>query len=363
MAATQNRSTAPGVTPAVRPSWPAAVASVVLHGLIVLVVASLRIPPQRPTFLPAPRVIDLDLAEPPPPPVVPPPVLPPVAPQPPTATPPTARPVAAAAASATRPAHVLTATSGVGDPSPVAVVPVEPSRPDAGVPAIPPNLRATSLLAGARDLSMQMAGAQPTPEQQRQEIRNIALAPIIEGLHANDHIDAPGTARASAILTTRLAEEIASRINAPTLVPEVERAPTISLPRYNPTESAGERMAGSELDAVHANSFQSVGFGPGSPACSSYRALLVDLSFTDADAGPAAVGLLRGSGVASLDRAVMEVARELVAEAAPPGRTRWRFELADDAMMVPGRRCSSVGGWRPLAGGQLRVRFRRMHGR
>lgn len=146
-------------------------------------------------------------------------------------------------------------------------------------------------------------------------------------------------------------------------MPEVERAPTISLPRYNPTESAGERMAGGELDAVHANSFQSVGFGPGSPACSSYHALLVDLSFTDADAGPAVVGLLRSSGVASLDRAVMEVARELVAEAAPPGRTRWRFELADDAMLTPGRRCSSVGGWRPLAGGQLRVRFRRMHGR
>lgn len=359
-----NRHAASRVGHAVRPSWPAAV-SVVLHGTLVLLASLLRVAPARPALRPAPARVDLDLAPPPPPPTPPSPPVPPTPVPPPTqATPAPARPSAPAAA--VTPIHVLTAQGG-NEPSPVPIAPPEPSRPDASVPlapSVPPNLRAAALLSGARDLSLQMAGAQPTDEQRRQEIRAIALAPINEALHANDHTDPPGTARASAILTTRVAEEIASRISVPALTPEVDRAPSINLPRYNPQESAGERMAGSELDAVHANSFTSAAFGPGSPACSSYHALLVDLAFVEPDGGRGTVSLLRSSGVASLDRAVIEVARELVVEAAPPGTTRWRFELADDNLMGPNQRCSSYGGWRPLSnGGHLRVRFRRLHGR
>ena len=133
---------------------------------------------------------------------------------------------------------------------------------------------------------------------------------------------------------------------------------SIALPRFSPSESSGARSAASELDAVHANSFQSLSFGPGSPACSSYHALLVDLAITDTDAGAPGVALLRGSGVASLDRAVLDVAREIAVEASAPGTTRWRFELANDAAS-----CARYGGWRRLPGGDLRVRFRRLQGR
>lgn len=338
---------------------PVVVASVVLHLGVAVLAAALSPRPPRALLRPTAPTVDLDLAPPPPPPpAAPAPVVPP-----PTAAPPPPTPAAAARAAA-RPAVVATTTStvltaeGSTDPVPVAVPSVEPAARDAGVGLPPPNLRASALLAGARDLSLSMAGAQPTDAQRREEIRAIALAPIIEGLHANDHIDVAGTARASRVLTTRVAEEIASRISAPALAPEVDRAPSIDLPAYRPSESAGERMAASELDAVHSNSFTSASFGPGSPACSSYHALLVDVAIADGDAGRPSVSLLRSSGVGSLDRAVLEVAREVAAEASAPGTTRWRFELANDA-----GRCARWGGWRPLAGGDLRVRFRRMHGR
>ncbi|MDP3217443.1 MAG: hypothetical protein Q8S73_25250, partial [Deltaproteobacteria bacterium] len=276
-----------------------------------------------------------------------------------------ARPPTAAAAAAARVAPsmaVAASTSTIltspGGTDSVPVPSTEPAVTDAGVRPAPTNLRATALLSGARDLSLQMAGAQPTEAQRREEIRAIALAPIVAGLHANDHIDVAGTARAGRVLSTRVAEEIASRISVPRLTPEVERAPSIALPRFNPSESSNERAAASELDAVHANSFTSIGFGPGTPQCSSYHALLVDLSITDGDGGRPTIALLRGSGVASLDRSVMEVAREIAVEASAPGSTRWRFELANEA-----GRCARFGGWRPLAGGDLRVRFRRLHGR
>ncbi|MDO9022867.1 MAG: hypothetical protein Q7V43_38445, partial [Myxococcales bacterium] len=294
-----------------------------------------------------------------PPPVAPPP--PPVPPPPPSpARPPTA---AAAAAARVAPSMAVAASTSTiltspGGTDSVPVPSTEPAVTDAGVRPAPTNLRATALLSGARDLSLQMAGAQPTEAQRREEIRAIALAPIVAGLHANDHIDVAGTARAGRVLSTRVAEEIASRISVPRLTPEVERAPSIALPRFNPSESSNERAAASELDAVHANSFTSIGFGPGTPQCSSYHALLVDLSITDGDGGRPTIALLRGSGVASLDRSVMEVAREIAVEASAPGSTRWRFELANEA-----GRCARFGGWRPLAGGDLRVRFRRLHGR
>jgi hypothetical protein len=341
----------------VRSPWPAVLTSVVLHAGLVLLVATVRIPPDRALVRPHAATVDLDLAPPPPPPPSPPPVPPPpvVRASAPTPVAHAARVVPSVAVATT--STILTSEGGT-DSLPVPSPTLEPSRPDAGVAPVPSNLRATALLSGARDLSLQMAAAQPTAEQQRQEIRAIALAPIIEGLHADDHIDAPGTARAGRVLTTRVAEEIASRISVPALTPEVERAPSIALPRFSPTESPGARSASSELDALHANSFTSVGFGPGTPACSSYHALLVDLAITDSDAGPPAISLLRSSGVASLDRSVMEVAREIAVEASPPGSTRWRFELANDA-----GRCARFGGWRPLAGGDLRVRFRRLHGR
>lgn len=341
-----------------RSPWPAVLTSIVLHAGLVLLTSRVRVPPDRALVRPRAATVDLDLTPPPPPPppqptVPPPPVVQATAPTPVAPAARVARPVAVATTTST----ILTSEGGT-DSLPVPSPTLEPSRPDAGVAPVPSNLRASALLSGARDLSLQMAAAQPTAEQQRQEIRAIALAPMIEGLHANDHIDAPGTARAGRVLTTRVAEEIASRISVPTLTPEVDRAPSIALPRFNPTESSGARSASSELDAVHANSFTSVGFGPGTPACSSYHALLVDLAITDSDAGAPAISLLRGSGVASLDRSVMEVAREIAVEASPPGSTRWRFELANDA-----GRCARYGGWRPLAGGDLRVRFRRLHGR
>jgi hypothetical protein len=339
---------------------PVVVASVVLHLGVAVLAAALSPRPPRALLRPTAPTVDLDLAPPPPPPpAAPAPVVPP-----PTAAPPTPPPAAAARAAAARPNVVATATStvltaeGSADPVPVAVAPVEAVARDAGVALPPPTLRASALLAGARDLSLSMAGAQPTDAQRREEIRAVALAPIVEGLHANDHIDRAGTARASRVLSTRVAEEIAGRISAPALAPEVDRAPSIDLPAYRPSESAGERMAASELDAVHSNSFTSASFGPGSPACSSYHALLVDVAIADGDAGRPVVSLLRSSGVASLDRSVLEVAREVAAEASAPGTTRWRFELANDA-----GRCARWGGWRPLGAGDLRVRFRRMHGR
>jgi hypothetical protein len=333
----------------------------VLHAGLVALAASVRPPPDRALLRSHHATVDLDLAPPPPPPPPPPPVPPPPVPPPPSlARPPNA--VAAAAARVAPPVAVAATTSTIltspGGTDSVPVPSTEPALTDAGVRPVPTNLRATALLSGARDLSLQMAGAQPTEAQRREEIRAIALAPIVEGLHANDHIDVAGTARAARVLSTRVAEEIASRISVPGLTPEVERAPSIALPRFNPSESSGERAAASELDAVHANSFTSVGFGPGTPQCSSYHALLVDLSITDGDGGRPTIALLRGSGVASLDRSVMEVAREIAVEASAPGATRWRFELANDA-----GRCARFGGWRPLAGGDLRVRFRRLHGR
>jgi outer membrane biosynthesis protein TonB len=345
---------------------PVFVASVVMHLGVAVLAAAMSPHPPRALLRPRAATVDLDLAPPPPPPpVAPPPVAPPPVVPPPVPPPSRAAPSPAAAARAVaRPTMVATTTStvltseGSLDPVPVAVPPVAPGARAAGVAPVPSNLRATSLLTGARDLSLQIAAAQPTDAQRREEIRAIALAPIVEGLHANDHMDVAGTARASRVLSTRVAEEIASRISVPALTPAVDRAPSIDLPAYRPSESAGERMAASELDAVHSNSFTSASFGPGSPACSSYHALLVDVAITDGDAGLPAVSLLHSSGVAALDRSVLEVAREVAAEASAPGTTRWRFELANDA-----GRCARWGGWRPLAGGDLRVRFRRMHGR
>ncbi|MBK8690925.1 MAG: hypothetical protein IPN17_01100 [Deltaproteobacteria bacterium] len=345
-----------------RSPWLAVAASIVLHAGMVLLASKVRVPPDRALTRPRSATVDLDLTPPPPPPpptvappAPPPPVPPPAAARAPAPPSPAARVVPSAAAAAST-STILTSEGGT-DTFPVPS-PIEPPSADAGRPPVPTNLRATALLSGARDLSLRMAGTQPTAEQRTQEIRAIALAPIVEGLHANDHMDAPGTARAGRVLTTRVAEEIASRISVPALEPEVGRAPSIDLPRFNPTESPGARSASSELDAVHANSFTSASFGPGTPACSSYRALLVDLAITDSDAGQPSISLLRSSGVASLDRSVMAVAREIAVEASPPGSTRWRFELANDA-----GRCARYGGWRPLAGGDLRVRFRRLHGR
>jgi hypothetical protein len=329
-----------------------------MHLGVVALAASVRPPVEREPLRQSASV-ELELAEPPPPPRVEPPVPPPPAPVNPAPASPTATAPARSArtAAATTVASTILTAAGGSDTIALPAQTPEPVVADAGT-APPPNLRATALLSGARDLSLRIAGAQPTDAQRREEIRGIALAPMLAGLHANDHIDVAGTARASRVLSTRVAEEIASRISVPRLTPEVDRAPTIALPAFRPSESAGERSAASELDAVHANSFTSVGFGPGTPQCSSYHALLVDLAITDSDAGRPSITLLRGSGVAALDRSVLEVAREIAVEASAPGSTRWRFELANDAS-----RCARYGGWRPLAGGDLRVRFRRLHGR
>ena len=188
--------------------------------------------------------IDLTPPPPPPPPTVAPPTPPPPVPPPPTvvrapAPPSPAARVVPSVAVATSTSTILTSEGGT-DTFPVPS-PIEPPSADAGLTPVPTNLRATALLSGARDLSLRMAGTQPTAEQRTQEIRAIALAPIVEGLHANDHMDAPGTARAGRVLTTRVAEEIASRISVPALEPEVGRAPSIDLPRFNPTESPGAR--------------------------------------------------------------------------------------------------------------------------
>ncbi len=342
-----------------RSRWPALPASLVLHAGIAALAVALHRQTPAPRLVVATAVVDLEV--PPPPPPAPTPVTPPppaaATHAPPTPTPPQ-HPSAGHPGPTATPISVLT-TEGGSEPGIVTAPPV-PGAADAGVMVVPPQFRATSLLRGADTLSLGLAAQGPTAEEQRQQVRAVALAPILAALHANDHIDPPGTARAAAAMTTRMSEEIASRISVHALEPEVRRGPEITLPSFRPQESSGERMAGSELDALHSGSFTSVPFGPGTPACTSYHALQVDLAIGGGDAG-SGVTVLRSSGNSSLDHSVVEVARELATEITPPGSTRWRFELADDTS--PGRYCSGQGGWHPLANSRLRVRFWRLHGR